>query len=187
LHVAPAACRAKKSCAAARFYSAANRPIDRAVLARLAPPPDGYRPSPLARICSIPYTTPAFPRLPPSRIFIVKRLFSATINSLRAIGYGFRSEAALREEMIALVAGLVAALFIAPTVAWYVAMIASLLGLLAVEFLNTAIEKLSDHVTPEHHKAIGRIKDYGSAAVFSAICLAGLIWLAALATRCGLI
>jgi diacylglycerol kinase (ATP) len=117
----------------------------------------------------------------------VKRLFSATINSLRAIGYGFRSEAALREEMIALVAGLIAAVFIAPTVAWYVAMIASLLGLLAVEFLNTAIEKLSDHVTPEHHNAIGRIKDHGSAAVFSAICLAGLTWLAALAIRCGLV
>ena len=116
----------------------------------------------------------------------MKRIFSATINSLRAIGYGFRSEAALREEMIALLAGLVAAYFIAPTVAWYVAMIGSLLGLLAVEFLNTAIEKLSDHVTPEHHKAIGRIKDYGSAAVFSAICLAGLTWLAALAIRCGL-
>jgi diacylglycerol kinase (ATP) len=151
-----------------------------------ARPPDD-RASLLARICSIPYTAPAFLRLPPSRIFTVKRLFSATINSLRAIGYGFRSEAALREEMVALVAGLIAAVFIAPTVAWYVAMIASLLGLLAVEFLNTAIEKLSDHVTPEHHNAIGRIKDYGSAAVFSAICLAGLTWLAALAIRCGLI
>lgn len=116
----------------------------------------------------------------------MKRIFSATINSLRAIGYGFRNEAALREEMIALAAGLVAAYFIAPTIAWFVAMIGSLLGLLAVEFLNTAIEKLSDHVTPEHHKGIGRIKDYGSAAVFSGICLAGLTWLAALAIRCGL-
>lgn len=117
----------------------------------------------------------------------MKRLFNATINSLRAIGYGFRREAALREEIIALLAGLIAAVFIAPTVAWYMAMIASLLGLLAVEFLNVAIEKLSDHVTPEQDKTIGRIKDYGSAAVFSAICLTGLTWLAALAIRCGLI
>jgi diacylglycerol kinase (ATP) len=123
----------------------------------------------------------------PVGFFNVKRFFNATINSLRAIGYGFRREAALREEMIALAAGLIAAVFIAPTVAWYMAMIASLLGLLAVEFLNVAIEKLSDHVTPEEDKAIGRIKDYGSAAVFSAICLAGLTWLAALAIRVGLI
>ena len=117
----------------------------------------------------------------------MKRIFSATINSLRAIGYGFRNEAALREEMVLLAVALIAGIFIAPTVAWYVAMIASLLCLLAVEFLNTAVEKLSDHVTPEHHKAIGRIKDYGSAAVFSAICLAGLVWLAALALRVGLL
>src|SRR5262249_56142190 len=100
---------------------------------------------------------------------------------------GFGREGGGREEMMAVVGGRVAGFFIAPTVAWYVAMIGSLLVLLAVEFLNTAIEKLSDHVTPEHHKAIGRIKDYGSAAVFSAICLSGLIWLAALAIRCGLI
>jgi diacylglycerol kinase (ATP) len=117
----------------------------------------------------------------------VKRIFAATINSLRAIGYGFNNEAALREELVLLVAGLIAAVFIAPTLAWYVAMVSSLLGLLAVEFLNTAIEKLSDHVTPEHHFAIGRIKDYGSAAVFSTICLVGLTWLAALAIRCGLV
>jgi diacylglycerol kinase (ATP) len=115
----------------------------------------------------------------------VKRIFAATINSLRAIVFGFNNEAALREEMVALVGGLILAIFVAPTLAWYVAMISSLLGLLAVEFLNTAIEKLSDHVTPEHHIAIGRIKDYGSAAVFSMICLVGLTWLAALAIRCG--
>ena len=49
-------------------------------------------------------------------------------------------------------------ILIAPSVAWYVAMIAALLVVLAVEFLNTAIEKLSDHVTPEQHRDIGRIK-----------------------------
>ena len=115
----------------------------------------------------------------------MKRIFAALINSIRAIGFGFNNEAALREEMIALVAGLIAAVFIAPSIAWFVAMIGSLLGLLAVEFLNTAIEKLSDHVTPEQHVDIGRIKDFGSSAVFCAICLSGLVWLAALATRAG--
>ena len=52
-------------------------------------------------------------------------------------------------------------------------MIAALLVVLAVEFLNTAIEKLSDHVTPEQHRDIGRIKDFGSSAVFCALALAG--------------
>ena len=116
----------------------------------------------------------------------MKRFYSATINSLRAFAYGARHEAALREEMIALLLGLPIGLFIAPSAAWYVAMIGTLLVLLAVEFLNTAIEKLADHVTPDHHVEIGRIKDYGSAAVFCAIALAGLIWLAALLLRLGL-
>jgi diacylglycerol kinase (ATP) len=117
----------------------------------------------------------------------VKRLFSATINSLRGIRYGFGHEAALREEIVLLVAGLVLGVFIAPDPAWYVAMIGALLVLLSVEFLNTAIEKLSDHVTPEHHIDIGRIKDYGSSAVFCAIWLAGIVWLAALGLRLGLL
>jgi len=51
--------------------------------------------------------------------------------------------------------------------------------------LNTAIEKLSDHVTPEHHIQIGIIKDAASAAVFCLLLLAGLVWLAAIAVRFG--
>jgi diacylglycerol kinase (ATP) len=117
----------------------------------------------------------------------VKRLFSATVNSLRAFGYGFRHEAALREEMVVFAAGVLLGLIVAPSVAWYVMMIGSLFVLLAVEFLNTAIEKLADHVTREQHVAIRRVKDFGSASVFCAICLAGLTWLAAIAVRCGLI
>lgn len=117
----------------------------------------------------------------------MKRLFSATINSLRGLRYGIRTEAALREEAMLLVAGLLLGLIVAPSVAWYVVMVGSLLVLLAVEFLNTAIEKLSDYVTREQHVEIRRIKDFGSAAVFCAIWLAGIIWLAALSIRCGLI
>jgi diacylglycerol kinase (ATP) len=66
-------------------------------------------------------------------------------------------------------------------------MIGALLVVLAVEFLNTAIEKLADHVTPERHRDIGRIKDWGSSAVFCALGLAGLVWIAAIALRYGLI
>jgi diacylglycerol kinase (ATP) len=44
---------------------------------------------------------------------------------------------------------------------------------LAVELLNTAIEKLADHITREQHPEIGVIKDFGSAAVFCVLRLAG--------------
>ena len=117
----------------------------------------------------------------------MKRLFSATKNSLRAIVDGIRTEAAIREEAILFVLAIPIGCVIAPSLAWYLAMIAALLVLLSVEFLNTAIEKLSDHVTPELHRDIGRIKDFGSAAVFFALCLAFMVWLAAIATRWGLV
>jgi diacylglycerol kinase (ATP) len=117
----------------------------------------------------------------------VKRLFSATKNSLRGIADGIKTEAAVREEAIVFVLAVPLGIFVAPSLAWYVAMIATLLVLFAVEFLNTAIEKLSDHVTPEQHRDIGRIKDFGSSAVFCALALAALVWLAALALRIGLV
>lgn len=117
----------------------------------------------------------------------MKRLYSAALNSIRGLRYGIRTEAALREEMMLLAAGVVLGLVVAPSALWYVMMVGSLLVLPAVEFLNTAVEKLSDYVTHEQHIEIRRIKDFGSAAVFCAICLAGLIWLTAIAVRCGLI
>jgi diacylglycerol kinase (ATP) len=117
--------------------------------------------------------------------FPVKRLFSATQNSLRGLVDGVRTEPALREEAVLLVIAVLLGLFLAPNIAWYVAMIAALLVVLAVEFLNTAIEKLSDHVTREQHADIRRIKDFGSAAVFCGLGLTGLVWIAAIMVRLG--
>jgi diacylglycerol kinase (ATP) len=117
----------------------------------------------------------------------VKRLYSATVNSLRGLVDGVKTEPAIREEVILLAVALPLGIMLAPNGAWYVAMIGAILVTLAVEFLNTAIEKLADHVTPEQHVDIGRIKDFGSTAVFCALGLTGLIWLTALLIRCGLI
>jgi diacylglycerol kinase (ATP) len=116
----------------------------------------------------------------------VKRLYSATQNSLRGLADGFKTEPALRDEALLFAAAVPLGLVVAPSAAWYTGMIGALLVLLAVEFLNTAIEKLADHVTREQHREIRRIKDFGSAAVFCSLCLAGLVWSVALAVRCGL-
>ncbi len=117
----------------------------------------------------------------------MKRLYSATQNSLRGLIDGFKTEPALRDEALLVLAGLMLGVPVAPSGAWYVAMIGALLVILAVEFLNTGLEKLADHVTREQHSEIRRIKDFGSAAVFCGLCLAGLVWLTALAVRCGLL
>lgn len=74
---------------------------------------------------------------------------------------------------------------IASSIGWYVAMIGTLRGLLAVELLNTAVEKLTDRVTRDQEPALGRVKDFGSAAVFCMLCLSALVWDAALVVRFG--
>ncbi|MDE2284564.1 MAG: diacylglycerol kinase [Hyphomicrobiales bacterium] len=117
----------------------------------------------------------------------MKRIYNATLNSIRGLRYGAAHEASIREEVILVAVGLALGTVLAPSVGWYVLLVGSLLVLLGIECLNTAIERLADHVAPDHHVDILRVKDYGSAAVFCGICLAGLTWLAALVVRLGLI
>ena len=111
------------------------------------------------------------------------RLWKAFLNTLNGLGWGLRHEQAIREEFAALALGLPASFFVAPSIGWWLALIGTLLGLIVVELLNTAVEKLSDHVTPEHSQAIKIVKDLGSAAVFVTLCLAFIVWVAALAVR----
>jgi diacylglycerol kinase (ATP) len=111
------------------------------------------------------------------------RIYHATLNTFRGLSSAARSEAALRQEIAVLAIAIPAGFFLAPNVGWYVAMIGVLWVVMATELLNTALEKLADHVTPEWHAQIGMIKDCGSAAVFCVLCLAGLVWIAGIAVR----
>ena len=94
-----------------------------------------------------------------------------------------RTERAVRQEAIALLIGVPLALIIGAGIWQRVAMVASIFILIAIELLNTCAEKLCDHVTPERHPQIKIVKDMGSAAVFCALLVAALIWLAALVER----
>lgn len=86
----------------------------------------------------------------------------------------------MRLELWALAAGGPAAVLVSGELWVCVGLVGTLAIVLAVELLNTAIEKLCDHVCPQHHPTIGLVKDMGSAAVMFALILAGLAWSAAL-------
>ena len=59
----------------------------------------------------------------------------------------------------------------------------SVVIVMIVELLNTAVEAAIDRIGPEWHDLSKRAKDMGSAAVLLASLLAGGIWLAALWQR----
>ena len=106
-------------------------------------------------------------------------LLAAFRHSLRGLRHALATERAVRQEAALLALGVPAGWVLAPTIWVWVALVASLLGVLAVELLNTAVEKLCDHVTPDRHPQIAIVKDLGSAAALCAQALALLVWAAA--------
>ena len=115
------------------------------------------------------------------------RWLRATVNSWNGLVAATRSESAFRQELIALLLAVPLAFLVAPEPWKRLALIAAVLFLVVVELLNTAIEKLADHVTPAMHPVIGRIKDMGSAAVGIALLVAAAVWLVAIGERFGLL
>jgi diacylglycerol kinase (ATP) len=59
-------------------------------------------------------------------------------------------------------------------------LLAMIILIMAVELLNTAIEKLCDRLHSERHDSIGYVKDLGSAAVLMTMLLAGFMWAVAI-------
>lgn len=108
------------------------------------------------------------------------RIAASFINTLNGLREGLLTEAAIKQEAAIAVVLLPVSFFIAETLWMWVALVASLCLVLAVEFLNTAIERLCNHLHPSKHEAIKVTKDLASAGVFFALLLAGLVWGAAL-------
>lgn len=113
----------------------------------------------------------------------LSRIWGALWNSVSGWREGLSTEAAIKQEAALLLLAVPASFLIATDIWTWVALICSLLFLLAVEFLNTAIERLCNHVRPELHVDIKVTKDLGSAAVLCAILLAALVWIAAVVSR----
>ncbi len=112
-------------------------------------------------------------------------IVAAFWNTYAGLTHAVRTERAVRQEAFILLLALPLAALVGAGAWQRVALVASVLLVMGVELLNTCVEKLCDHVTPERHPQIKIVKDMGSAAVFCAILIAGLIWLTALTERLG--
>ncbi|MDP2358601.1 MAG: diacylglycerol kinase [Beijerinckiaceae bacterium] len=108
-------------------------------------------------------------------------------NSCAGLIFAVRTERAVRQEVLALIVVIPAALIIGQTLWIKIALICVVLLLMAVELLNTCIEKLCDHVTPAIHPQIKVVKDMGSAAVLAALLIVASVWMAAIAQTLGLV
>ncbi|HUL83640.1 MAG TPA: diacylglycerol kinase [Gammaproteobacteria bacterium] len=105
-----------------------------------------------------------------------RRIVNATFYSLAGLRWAWQSEAAFRQECAAIVILIPVAAWLGRSAVERALLIGSCLFVLIVELLNTAVEHVVDRVGTDHNELSGRAKDLGSAAVFTSIAVAILVW-----------
>ena len=107
----------------------------------------------------------------------LRRIWNALFYSLDGLGAAFRHEDAFRQEVLLAAILIPAALFLPASGTGKALMIASVLLVLIVELLNSAVEAAVDRISLENHLLAKRAKDIGSAAVFLSLLNVPAVWL----------
>jgi diacylglycerol kinase (ATP) len=108
---------------------------------------------------------------------LLARPFIALRLSLRGLAAAWRHEVAFRLEVVAFLLLLPLGLYLGRTPVERALLTGSLLLVLLVVLLNSALEATLDRISLEDHPLIGRAKDIASAAVFLALVNAAAVWL----------
>lgn len=111
------------------------------------------------------------------------RVLRATGYSIDGLRIAYRGESAFRQEFWSAVLLIPTAFWVGQGWVQVTLLVGSILLVLIVELLNSAIEAAIDRVSYELHDLSKRAKDLGSAAVMVALLLCGGVWAAALWQR----
>lgn len=106
----------------------------------------------------------------------LKRLINACFFSMAGFKATWQHEEAFRQEVMLLLVTTPLALGLGDTALEKVLLIGSVVLVLLVELLNSAVEAVVDRVGFEHHELSGRAKDIGSAAVMLSLIWAAVTW-----------
>lgn len=109
---------------------------------------------------------------------IKRRAFYAAMNSWRGLRACFKYEEAFRIEVAVACLLFPLAFFMAKNPVELSLLLGSVLLLLIVELLNSAVEAAIDRIGEERHDLSGRAKDLGSAAVLLTMLLVLITWVA---------
>lgn len=104
------------------------------------------------------------------------RVLNALRYSLEGLRAALKHEDAFRQECILAVILIPAAMFMPTSALGKAMLIGSVLLVLIVELINSAIEATVDRVSLERHLLAKRAKDIGSAAVLLALINLAMVW-----------
>jgi len=110
----------------------------------------------------------------------IKRILNAAVYSWQGLKAAYKNEAAFRQELGLAVVLAPAGIYLGDTLLDKAILVCSLLFILIIELINSAIEAVVDRIGDEPHELSGRAKDIGSATVLLAIIMAAIVWLAIL-------
>ena len=119
--------------------------------------------------------SPTSPCTPSKRTGLLRALF-ALRHSYHGLRTTFRSESAFRQETALAVVLVPCALLVPVSPVERVMLIGSVLLVLLVALLNSAIEAVVERISLDLHELSGRAKDCGSAAVLIALVIASMTW-----------
>ncbi|MBP8271604.1 diacylglycerol kinase [Sphaerotilus montanus] len=108
------------------------------------------------------------------------RIRHAAGYSLDGLCSAYRGESAFRQETWLAVILLPLAFWLGRNWVETALLAGSVVMVLVVELLNSAVEATVDRISFELHELAKRAKDFGSAAVFLSLALTGALWAAAL-------
>lgn len=106
----------------------------------------------------------------------LRRLWNAFHYSLAGFKAAYQNEDAFRQETLLAAALIPLALFLPAGAVGKALMIASVLLVLVVELLNSAVEATVDRISLEDHQLAKRAKDIGSAAVLLSLVNLTVVW-----------
>lgn len=106
----------------------------------------------------------------------VRRIINAFFFSMAGLRAAWINEAAFRQECALVVVLTPVGLWLGTNAVERALLIASIVSVLIVELLNSAVEATVDRVGTDRHQLAGRAKDLGSAAVFVSLMLTTMIW-----------
>ena len=104
------------------------------------------------------------------------RLWNALGYSRDGIAAAWRHEAAFREEVLLAIISIPLAFYLGKTGVDRALLVGSIILILIVEILNSAVEAVVDKASPEMHDLAKRAKDMGSAAVLLSLVNAAVVW-----------
>ena len=111
----------------------------------------------------------------------LKRIWSAVGFAIDGLKSAFRNEAAFRQELVLFSILCPVALYLGDTSVEKVLLVGSIVLILLVELINSAIEAVVDRISLERHTLSKRAKDIGASLVLIAFANALFTWLVILA------